>query len=54
MSSKIVVGGAWGDEGKGKVIDYLVEKEKYEYVNIRLFEHNEYNDHNEHNEYVTV
>ena len=26
MSVTVLVGGQWGDEGKGKVIDYLAEK----------------------------
>ncbi|MCQ2372999.1 MAG: adenylosuccinate synthetase, partial [Phascolarctobacterium sp.] len=26
MSSVIVLGAQWGDEGKGKIVDYLTQK----------------------------
>jgi adenylosuccinate synthase len=26
MSNTIIVGAQWGDEGKGKIVDYLTEK----------------------------
>ena len=26
MSSVVVIGAQWGDEGKGKVVDYLAQK----------------------------
>ena len=29
MASVIVVGTQWGDEGKGKIVDYLAEKSEY-------------------------
>ena len=29
MASVIVVGTQWGDEGKGKIVDYLAEKCQY-------------------------
>ena len=29
MASVIVVGTQWGDEGKGKIVDFLAEKSEY-------------------------
>ena len=29
MPGIAVIGGQWGDEGKGKIIDYLAEKTQY-------------------------
>ena len=26
MSSVVVIGAQWGDEGKGKIVDYLAQK----------------------------
>lgn len=30
MSSQVVVGTQWGDEGKGKIVDVLAEKAGYD------------------------
>jgi len=32
MPSTIIVGGTWGDEGKGKVVAYLSQKDNYEII----------------------
>ena len=32
MTEYAVIGGQWGDEGKGKIVDCLVENEKFKYV----------------------
>ena len=29
MASVIIVGTQWGDEGKGKIVDYLANKAQY-------------------------
>ena len=36
MSSVIVLGAQWGDEGKGKIVDYLAQDAKY--IHARAFE----------------
>ncbi len=32
MSIKIVIGAQWGDEGKGKIVDYYAEKASWWYA----------------------
>lgn len=32
MSSVVVIGAQWGDEGKGKIVDYLAQKADASYV----------------------
>lgn len=32
MATAIVIGAQWGDEGKGKIVDYLAAKADVEYV----------------------